>query len=301
MRNGGSVNNSTLLFIAFAIVVFGGVVFWKWRFNASPSDGAASIQPAVTPTGKTVLSGTPPHEMSGKISEELRKIAKLPDSGWAETHIPIDLIKKAYRKSKSINAFSVLNIRSTFGKATKEKTEGIDQSWRGDFIRPDKIHVSQSLWDVERGLYGLDEWVTLGERTFVNAGLWGEMQDLDTIDRLSNINNSLLPETVLSSLDGVEFDHTGRLNVGETSYAFLQTGIREEQGIQMQQQVWIDEKTEFVRKYRLALYEENTLVAEEIVTFMEHSDGRSIAGPEWLNMDSANTIVNTSVCIVEHW
>ena len=295
------MNNSILLYIALALVVIGGFSFWKWGLNSKANEGAASIQPAVTPTGKTVLSGTPPHEMTGDISEELREIAKLPDFGLVDSQIPEDFINHAYRKAKSISAFSVLNIRSTVGTATREKKDGIDESWRGDFVRPDKAHISQSLWDVERGFYVLDEWVTLGKNTFVNAGLWGKMMDRETIDRLSNINNSLLPESVLSNLDGLKFERLGRLSVGEASYVFLQTSIREEQGIQMQRQVWIDEETGFIRKYRLALYEENTFVAEEIVTFKEHADDRSIAEPEWLNLDSTNTIINTLVCVVEHW
>lgn len=163
------------------------------------------------------------------------------------------------------------------------------------------MHVSQSLWDPERGLYVLDEWITLDGETYVNAGIWGQMRDRETIERLSGINNGLLPETVLSGFAGMEFEHTGCLNAGETSYVFLQTPLREEQGVQMRQQIWIDEKSRLVRKYRLALYEDNTFVAEQVMTFIEHADEHSIAPPEWRNMDSTNTIVSTSVCVVEHW
>ena len=295
------MNNSTLLLITLAIVVLGGAILWIWGFRGKARDGVANIQPAVAPAGRTILSGTTPHDMTGKISEELRKIAKLPDSGWTEIQTPEDLIKTASGKAKSIDSFSVLNIRSTVGTATRGKVDGIDQSWRGDYIRPDKMHVSQSLWDPERGLYVLDEWITLNGETYVNAGIWGQMRDRETIERLSGINNGLLPETVLSGFAGIEFEHTGSLIAGETSYVFLQTPLREEQGVQMRQQIWIDEKSRLVRKYRLALYENNTFVAEQVMTFIEHADEHSITAPEWLNMDSTNTIVNTSVCVVEHW
>lgn len=282
-------------------VLVGIFLVWKFKLQARDHSVGDAIQLAVKPTRRTIMSGTTPHEMSGEISKELKEIAKLPHSGWIEIQIPKDIIKNALRKVKSINTFSVLGTQSTIGTESNDKVNGIDISFRADFIRPDKIHVSQSLWDDERGFYALDEWITLGENTFVNAGIWGKFQDHETIERLSGINNSLLPETILFSFNDKKFENSGHLNVAETSFIFLQTAIEEEQGVQQQQQVWIDETTEFIRKHRLAVYEENTLVGEIITTFVEHADQHSISAPEWLNMDSTNTIINDSVCIVEHW
>lgn len=265
---------------------------------------AIIIYGATAPTplsGKTIMSGTIPHEMSGDISEKLRKIAKLPDSGWTDIQIPKGFLKNVLDKTKDLDTFSVLTIFRSEGTATPTKVGGIDGSWRADCVRPDKMHVSQSLWDADRELYLLDEWVTLAKEIYQNAGLWWKPQDKETIERLSDVNNSLLPEVLLSDFMGLAIEHSGLLKFEETSYVFLQTAIREEQGIQKREQVWIDEKSQLIRKHRIAFYENNAYVGEQATTFIGHTNELSISAPEWLNLDSTMTVVNTSVCIVEHW
>jgi hypothetical protein len=239
--------------------------------------------------------------MGGDISVQLRNMQKLPDTGWTDIQISNDFLNNVANKAKTLNTFSVLQIWRTEGTSSTEKTDGVDMSWRADCVRPDKMHVSQSLWDAERQSYALDEWITIKEDLFVNFGLWGKMQDDETIKERSAVNNSLLPEIVLSDFLKLEIEHIGLLDAEGVSYIFLQTTMQEDQGTGMMVQIWVDKNSLLIKKHRLAVYENNNFVGEQITSFVRHMRELSISGPEWLNLDSTNTIISDKVCVVEHW
>jgi hypothetical protein len=270
------------------------------RFPEGQSD-TTNIQTATPATGKTVLSGSTPHEMTGEISNNLQEISKLPDSGWTDTEIPEDFLGDVSNKVKSLNSFSTLEFIRTEGTATTTKNDGIDVSWRADFVRPDKVHVSQSMWNDDRDTYELDEWISLDDEVFVNAGLWMKTQDRENIERLTGINTRLSPETILADFVGLKIELSGLLNVDGTTYIFIQTILRDEQEAQTREQVWIDEKSKMILKHRLMYYENDVFFGEQVEAFIGHEKKLSISAPEWLNIDPDGIMISESVCVVEHW
>lgn len=277
-----------------------GFAFFAWLARKIREAKGRSIKPEVLPSKTTILSGTTPHEMSGEISEQLRSFQKLPDSGWVEIQMPNDFLNNVTNKVSNLNTFSVLKIWRTEGVSSSEKMNGVDASWRADCVRPD-MHVSQSSWDAEGQGYELDEWIKIENDLFVNFGMWSKVQDNEFIEERSEINNSLLPENVISECLKYEIEYIGLIEVDGISYLFLQTVMREEQDMGMMEQVWVDKNSLIIRKHRLAVYENKSFAAEQITTFIEHTRELPISEPEWLNTDDTNTIVNDSVCVVEHW
>ena len=292
-------SNSIVFHILLGIIC--SITLITWIVRRINQTKGRSIQPAEIPSKTTILSGTTPHEMGGEISDQLRSMQRLPDTGWTNKQIPHDLLNKVTNKAITLNTFSVLQIFRTQGASSPEKKNGVEMSWRADCVRPDKMHVSQSSWNEGAKYYELDEWITIEQDLYANFGLWGKIQDEEVIKERSEVNSSLLPETVLSEFLTLDIEYIGLLEAEGLSYVFLQTTMQEEQGKGMMAQIWVDEKTLLVRKHRLAVYENNVFVAEQVTTFIEHARDLPIYEPEWLNLDNTNTVINDSVCVVEHW
>jgi hypothetical protein len=292
-------SNSFVSDILIGIVC--GIALITWIIGKIKKAKGRINQPPGIPSETTILSGTTPHEMSGEISEQLRNMQRLPDTGWANTQIPEDFLSNVTNKARALDTFSVLQIFRTEGTSSTEKTNGVDMSWRADCVRPDKMHVSQSLWNQDTHYYELDEWIKIEQDLFVNFGLWGKIHDDETIKERSEVNRSLLPESILSEFVNLEIEYMGLLDAEDRSYIFLQTIMYMDQGKGVIAQIWVDKDSLLIRKHRLAVYENNNFVAEKITTFMGHTRDMPINEPEWLNLDNTNTVVNDSVCVVEHW
>jgi len=292
-------SNSFVFHILMGVIC--GITLIAWIARKRNKIKGSGIHIAEIPSETTIMSGTTPHEMTGEISEQLRNMQRLPDTGWRNKQLPNDFLSNVTNKAKSLNTFSVLQIFRTEGTSSSEKTNGIDMSWRADCVRPDRMHVSQSLWNPEGQYYELDEWIKIEQDLFVNVGLWGKNQDDEILKERSGVNNSLLPEIIFSEFRNLEIECAGILDVEGVSYYFLQTTMQEEQGKGVMAQIWVDEDSLLIRKHRLAVYENNSLVAEQITTFKGHTRELPIYEPEWLNLDNTNTVVNDAVCVVEHW
>ena len=141
----------------------------------------------------------------------------------------------------------------------------------------------------------MDEWITLENATYANAGIWMKVQDKETIERLSDMNNGLLPETGLTDFFELEIEHSGMLNIEGVPYYFIESTMREEQGVQVRTQIWIEQNSQLIRKIRVAGYENKALMGELITTFAEHFSDLSISAPDGVNSKYA------AYCVVEHW
>jgi len=268
------------------------------QFTVLPAIQATNMKPAKPPTGKTILSGTTPHEMTGEVSDTLRKYMALPDSGWTEIQLAEDFSKDVVVKANMTNVFSVLTIHNSMDLAMADR---VVESQRADAVRPGKMHVSQSVWDIDSEQYALDEWVTVGADYFLNVGAWGKLEDQETRDQMSNINESLLPVTLLNAFLESKIEHAGLLYFEGNTYIFFEAMTRKQQEKELREQVWVDKNSLFIRKHSHALYQNNDLVSEKVAVFVEHNTELSISAPEWLNFDSDNKIINSSVCVIEHW
>lgn len=249
-------------------------------------------------TDKTILSGTPPHQMGGKLSEQLRSYAKLPDTDWQECRVPDDLLNRAIAAAKAVEAFSVLCMERTEGTASRRKKDGIDLSWRMDGVRPARMHVSQAGWSPERRLYELDEWISLEDAAYMNPGIWFKLENPSVAGEYRQLNHDLLPETALYRLREKGIERTGMLHDEASTYYGLETTeVEEDSTITMQ--AWIEQGSMLIRKARHAVYENGALMAERISVFAGAPSGLTIQAPDGLENDTEESVAIPRV--VEHW
>lgn len=247
-------------------------------------------------TNKTILSGTPPHRMGGELSDRLRGYAKLPDPEWEEaTTVPSGLIEQAIEAAKALNNFSVLCVERTEGTATRTKKDGIDMSWRMDGVRPSQMHVSQSAWNPERRLYELDEWISVEHATYMNPGFWFKLENPAAARDYAQLGKELKPEAALHRLMNQDVACAGILNDETASYFCIETTGKEESGSTSRMQAWIEQGSHLIRKFRMAVYENDALAGERIYAFADAPSDRSIQTPDWVEEDTAIPR------IIEHW
>ncbi len=282
--------------ILAAIAVFSIAAWWYSRGSRTPETGTESgtfpLPSRERATTKSILSGTPPHEMTGETAEALQRLTKLPDTGWQRGGVPDDIGQRAMASARAVRALSVLSLEQDTNK--DGTVEQLYLSLRGDFIRPDKAHVSQAVWNGDQRYYETDEWVILGDTIYNNSGLWFLVDDQGLAENRSGVADQLLPESALADFLREETEHSGMLTVDGVSYYFLETAMQEcPEQTKAKKQIWIESETEHVSKSRLALYQQEALVAEMVVTFVERRSRPSIRGPKQCNDRDAD--------VIEHW
>jgi len=284
--------------IIFLAVIFGpaAMILWARDRRRIRKLSAAGL----LPTDKTILSGTAPHLMGGELSERLLGLAALPECKWAEGNAPDGLLEQALEAAKGLAAFSVLCIVRSEGTTTRTKKEGIDLSWRADGIRPSRMHVSQAGWNNDRKLYELDEWITLDNKTYMNAGLWFKAEDQEAVKDNVQLNKELLPETFLYRLLSQGIERTGILQGEGTAYLCLETTVKEQAGTLVKMQGWMEQNSNLIRKFRMAAYENNVLMGEEISSFTDAPSDLSIQAPAGIETDGGEP-TDSFYYIVEHW
>ena len=293
-----------LVFLSLSIVLVW--IFYR-AYHRSVKKANAEvplIQPDPPPSGKTIVSGTPPHQMTGEITEALRKLGKLPDTGWTPCDALREDLQQAINAAKATRAFSALDVLRSEESAHPNMNDGIGASFRADCVRPANMHVSQSLWDEERELYVLDEWINLGTTTYVNAGLWFETQDQDQKSRLTNLNENLFPEFLLTEILDQGIARSGAFTIGEAQYLFVETDIitaSEHGEATAKMQTWINRDSHLIAKSRLLMYEDGVMQIEKTTTIAAYGAEFSVCAPDWINCDSSNVIVDNRICVVEHW
>lgn len=283
--------------IIFVAVIFGPAVLFLWARDKRKR-GKLSAH-GLLPTDKTILSGTVPHMMGGELSERLRGFAELPECEWGEDNNPNTLLERAVEAAKAMDTFSVLSIERTEGKAPRAKTDGIDRSWRADGVRPSRMHISQAGWNSDRKLYELDEWITVEDTSYMNPGIWFKLQDREALKTYVEINKALHPEDALHRLQAHDIERAGILHTAEISYCCLETTMKKEADIVVKLQAWIEQASNLIRKFRMAVYENNTLVGEEVTAFADAPSGLSIQAPAGVEADAKEPTGGYSV--VEHW
>ena len=91
--------------------------------------------------------------------------------------------------------------------------------WRLDFVRPDRYHVAQDMWDTECGeLY--DQWISIGKENYQNAGVWYQTED----GRNDEHNHSLVVDDLLQLLINHDPIASEVYRYGESRYLLIEYG-----------------------------------------------------------------------------
>jgi hypothetical protein len=186
-------------------------------------------------------------------------------------------------------------IRDLSQESLRERDYVLAQ-WRLDFVRPDKYHITQAIWDVELGELW-DEWVAIGKENYQNSGLWIRTED----GRHDELNRLLLVENLLDFLrneDPISSDLYGYL---QKSYLLLEykDPISSEFGLRLIEEykdlqnrrfevrVWIDLETGFLAKGEVIVKgktsEGEHVHGEVQQVFTSYNQDVKVNPPPWLN------------------
>ena len=112
---------------------------------------------------------------------------------------PKDIVLKCVEVTGAARSYCS---RQIFRDPTTERDYDIE--WRLDFVKPDRFHVSQVMWDDDLGEL-FDEWVVLGEEYYQNAGLWAKARDSRVAEGRLEKDLTLLADNCLTILRTEEF------------------------------------------------------------------------------------------------
>jgi hypothetical protein len=186
-------------------------------------------------------------------------------------------------------------------------------TWRLDHVCPDRWHVSQELRE-PGGKADYDEWITVGDKTFQNAGMWFEMEkgfnDTDnsslTIKYYLDMLRSLVPKSaaivqarfcVLTFVPPFDQPDNPLLQVCNSVRGHCEL------------QLWINVQS--CQLVRVALRAEgvdedgNALDTELLHVFAAYNEPIVVEPPPWLNAarneEGKLVVVNTEVAQVPHY
>lgn len=154
-----------------------------------------------------------------------------------------------------------------------------DIKWRLDFVKPDRFHLHQTLWDGK--LFLVDEFVTVGDQHYRSGGLWFQLDDMEVKEQDSQLGHSLLVDNILKTLRTQEFVSSETYLYQSTKYLLLKYEIiesddlptegLEDEGLEDSEMcIWIDLATHLLAKGETYV-KGQTLEGEEIHVVWQHA------------------------------
>jgi len=198
-----------------------------------------------------------------------------------------------------------------------KKYRYICQEWRFDYSAPNAIHVSQKFMDIELGwLY--DEWITINEDHYQNAGIWMYKKRSDTHESYLDRNKILKIDNLLSILKDekpikvVECSYKGvpymqLIYSLDTTHPCVSTYGFDQDYKYITAHLWINQKTSMLAKgsYIFDGKVPGTFRGDFQQVYTNYDASFEVKPPPWLNVepneDGEDIIVNTNVPIVRHY
>ncbi len=213
--------------------------------------------------------------------------------------------------------YCALTVVKDFSEEGLKEKDYTVMKWRLDFVRPDRFHITQELWDCELGdLY--DQWVTIGKDNYQNAGLWFHDED----GRHDGINQGLLVNKYLGVIRNQAPErYSAHRYLGERfllleydprafpeQHAEIIDLCKEVQQGTCEFHIWINIDTGYFAKAQVKIQgtsnDGDRVDAELHSVFTCYNEKITITPPPWLNAVSdsggSNRIVNTEVPILPH-
>jgi len=172
------------------------------------------------------------------------------ETGTQGTQVRVDDAKNIIRQCiEETGALDSYCAWKTFRDPTSERD--YEQQWRLDFVKPDRFHVKQALWGETKVF---DEWVTVGDQHYRNAGLWCQIDDRGLKERDSQLSQSFLVDDILTTLRTQEFVSSETYQHQNTEYLLLKYKNIESDdfilkgGEDLEMCIWIDLDTHLLAK-----------------------------------------------------
>lgn len=186
----------------------------------------------------------------------------------------------------------------------------VDTQWRADFAEPDRWHVTQESV-AHDGCVLWDEWISIGCRTYQNAGLWFQTEEIRHDDLNLKLSMHALLKIVKEQTPTGFAEFRNKFVVARYSWGSVKAtgywGITDDEAgnpVFGNLEVWIDVQTSQIIKGEISAYK-GTLKALTISqAFACFDEEIEIAEPPWLNAitdeSGKGTILDTRVAIVRH-
>jgi len=160
--------------------------------------------------------------------------------------------------------------------------------WRVDVVAPKRFHVTQEALDSALGTLR-DEWVSIGDKNFQNAGFW-----FQTEDRNAGINESLSIDGLLQIVDSrnpdsctlIRYEHAGYLVARYASADLaaadsLLAAYAIDAAADLE--VWIEAGTKRIIKGQVSKREESQEIGRVVQAFTCFDEPIDVQPPPWLN------------------
>lgn len=155
--------------------------------------GAISFLAGGLTSAKAENIGSTETELRQLLSLSIDSLPKEPASDFT------DLIAKVHAATSKVRGYCSRRIYRDLSNSKLKHREYVEKEWRLDFVRPDRWHVTQQVWDDERQDTLADEWISIGTATYQNGGFWFRNDNTAT----DETNDSLLIDMLLDVLKRV--------------------------------------------------------------------------------------------------
>jgi len=248
---------------------------WHYEFPLSPDDGGdrSFITELEKLTGLKSSEFEPTDLLEQQVPEDgpteitLASLIDLSTETATATPIGIDdpgiVALQCIEVTGAARSYCSLQI---FRDPTSERDYDIE--WRLDFVKPDRFHVSQVMWNGD-----LDEWVIVGEEHYQNAAEWFKTSNPQLAENFYERSRSLLVDHYLTILRTAEFVSSESYN----DYLLLKyknidlSGDlidTEQEGTETELRTWIDLDTHLLAKVEM-ITQSHTPEGEEYLN-MQH-------------------------------
>ena len=241
------------------------------------------------------------------LSEKTAKKDATATVNWRDT------VRRSLERTSEAKAYCSRTVFKDLTDKTPTPKDHIFTRCRLDFVRPDRWHVTQEMWEPEQTL--ADEWITIGSENYQNEGVWFRTED----GRNAEPNQSLSVTNMLAILQHEKpklravYEYLGqrylllqypRPTSPELNQGFLDIFGDVKGACQIH--IWISLETGFLAKGAILFKGtvDKELVHGEIhQAFASYNEDIRVDPPAWLNAVPSGDglrIVNRKVPIVPH-
>jgi len=154
---------------------------------------------------------------------------------------------------------------------------------RLDFVKPDRFHVSQAMWDDDLGELDddlgvklFDEWVIEGNQHYRRSGFWHQVKDAEWTKGDIRVSRSLLVDDFVTILRTQEFVSAESYQYEGSQYLLLtyenidSVDLTEEELEGLEWRIWVDLDTHLLAKGE-QIFKGQTAEGEEFMWDMQHA------------------------------
>lgn len=244
---------------------------------------------------------------SGRTEREFLTLSALSLSSVSQFRLPCNWSEIAASGGMNTGEARTYSSRTVFKLPADPRLESrnfVAGTWRLDFQQPDRYHVSQEIWEPDGSVY--DEWVTVANREFHNAGLWAQTDEVSwgPLNQTLSVSNlvTIMQHNKAALVQGCQRGRRRYLIIeyanpvlGDTAPGFREWIEASYADGDCKVRVWLDMRSKLLVKGEIF---GNRLEVQQV--YANYNQNNRVDPPPWINVENG-IIVNTKVPILRHW